>query len=215
MARLDKSVLGFVSGKLGNVVFRRMNGKKFVSISAKKYKISQSAEAVKGRANFAAVVKFAKFVNSIPELKEAWSSAKIEGTNSYHRIIKYNSKNINSGRLTEDNTITPTGLPLTISSLSLNEENDLELNISFPQDKIYFPVLLYLVLVFNNDVFLKQSVIIEQRMPEAILKVPLNNIIMKNLENFSDPLFYAAILGKKMNTGEIFWTDTKVLRLFH
>ncbi len=78
MARIDKSILGFVSGKLGDVVFRRMNGKKFVSLGAKKYKISQSAEAKKGRANFAAAVKFAKFINSIPELKEAWDLQKLK-----------------------------------------------------------------------------------------------------------------------------------------
>lgn len=211
MARLDKSVLGFVSGKMGDVVFRRMNGKKFISLSAKKYKISQSDKAKEGRANFAALVKFAKFINSIPELKEVWSTAKIEGTNSYHRIIKYNSKLINSGKLTKANKITPDGLALRITSLLLNEANELELDISFPQDKINFPAQLYLVLVFDNDQILKQSAIIENRAPENTLNVPLNNLITKELTNFSNFLVYCTVLGKNMNEGKIFWTSTAVV----
>ena len=162
MANVDKSVLGFVSGKLGDVVFRRMNGKKFVSLGAKKYKISQSAEAKKGRANFAVVVKFAVNINSIPELKGVWSSAKIPGTNSYHKILKLNAKLVNSGHLTTANKITPDGLPLTLSSLILNEDNELEIDISYPREKINFPPILYLVFVFNNEIILKQSINIEK-----------------------------------------------------
>ncbi len=89
---VNKTVIGFVSGKVGDVVFREMHGKKFVSASPKKYKISQSKLAKKGRANFAASVKFAVTVNSIPQLKDIWSKVKAEGTNSYHRIIKYHSE---------------------------------------------------------------------------------------------------------------------------
>ncbi len=179
-----------------------------MSLGAKKHNISQTAEAKKGRANFAAAVRFAITVNSIPKLKEAWSSAKIEGTNSYHRIIKYNSKLVNSGRLTAANKITPGGLPLTLSSLLINEENELELNISYPQDKINSPALLCLVFFFGNDIIIKQSVTIERGMPEIPLKVSLNDEILKGLKKFPNPIVYTAVLGKKMNTEEIFWTST-------
>ncbi len=208
MANVDKSVLGFVSGKLGDVVFRRMNGKKFVSLGAKKYKISQSAEAKKGRANFAVVVKFAVNINSIPELKGAWSSAEIPGTNSYHKILKLNAKLVNSGHLTAANKITPDGLPLTLSSLRLNEDNELELDISYPRERINFPSILYLIFVFNNETILKQSINIEKEILEAPIKIPLNNEIIKSLKNFPGALVFTAVLGNKLNGEGIFWTST-------
>jgi hypothetical protein len=207
LARVENSILGFLSGKLGDFVFRKMNGKKFMSCRARKYKISQSAEAKKGRANFAAAVKFAITVNSIPEVKKAWSSAKTEGTNSYHRIIKYNSKRVNSGKLTTANKITPDGLPLTLSSLLLKGDNELELNISFPDDKINFPALLCLVFIFNNDMILKQNLNIDWA-SEIPLKVALNNEIVKRLKKFPCPIVYSAVLGNKVNNDEIFWTST-------
>ena len=211
MARIDKSVLGFVSGKLGEFVFRKMNGGKFVSLSPDKYKISQSAEAKTGRANFAATVKFAKFINSIPELKEIWSTARIEGTNSYHRIIKYNAKRVNSGKLTTANKIIPEGQILTISSISLKEENQLELNILLPHDKINFPAELYLIFAFHKDVILKQNLIIENKAEEYTLNIPLNNIIISKLANFPNPLIYITILGEKINKEEIFWTSSAAI----
>ena len=211
MARLDKSVLGFVSGKLGEFVFRRMNGKKFVSLSPDKYRISQSNEAKKGRANFAATVKFARFINSIPELKEIWSGAKVEGTNSYHRIIKYNAKSVNSGKLTASNKITPDGLQLTISSISLKEKNILELNISLSPDKLNFPAVLYLIFVFDNKEILYQHTVIEKEAPEYTLNIRLNNMIINNLKGSPNMLLYGTVIGNKLNREEIFWTSTATI----
>lgn len=210
MAQIDKSILGFVSGKLGEVVFRKMNGKKFVSMGAKKYKISQSAKAKKGRANFAASVKFAVTINSLPELKNIWSFANLEGTNSYHRIIKYNSKLVNSGNLTLANKITPDGLELVLSSLSLTDKSKIELHFSFPSNKLKFPCSLFIVFFFNNDLILVQKAAIENAAVDDLysIMVPLKNQIIKALKEFPNPLVYTAAAGVQVSKKKIYWTST-------
>ena len=216
MARVNKSVIGFISGKLGDVVFREMNRKKFVSVSAKKYKISQSAQAKKGRANFAAAVKLAKAVNSVPLLKEIWSTAKIEGTNSYHRIIKYNAKSIVQGNLTTANKITPEGLALTLSSLEV-QNNLLHLTINFPfKSNITFPVTLFICFSFNDAIyslFIQQEKIIVP-LPDDIytLSIALNAEIKKALAGDPHPIIYLALAGLYVKK-KVYWTGSIAAQL--
>ena len=208
MARVNKAVLGFISGKLGDVVFREMNGKKFVSVSAKKYKISQSAEAKEGRANFAAAVKLAKTVNSIAALKEIWTSAKTDGTNSYHKIIKSNAKRVTGGNLTTANKITPDGLPLTLSSAEI-QNNKLELSFSFPSDEVSFPAELCIIFYFNKDIIHNQITKIEAAEPDDLYYLNLNLTpeIISALSEFPNPVVYFAVAGQPVKN-KIYWAST-------
>ena len=208
MARVNKAVLGFISGKLGDVVFREMNGKKFVSVSAKKYKISQSADAKEGRANFAAVVKLAKTVNSFPLLKEIWTLTKTEGTNSYHKIIKNNAKQISEGNLTAANKITPAGLPLTLSSAAI-QNNKLDLTFSFPSDEISFPASLFIIFFFNKHILFKLVKDIETPAQDNLysLSITLNSEIEAALNEFPNPVIYIAVSGAA-EKNKIYWTST-------
>lgn len=211
MARIEKAILGFVSGRLGDVVFRKMNGKKFISVAPKKYKISQSAKANKGRANFAALIKLAKAVNSVPGLKEAWNTAKVEGTNSYHKIIRYNGKFVNSGKLTAANKITPDGLQLEIIFADI-QQGKMNVEFSFQTDKIKLPTLLSIVFGFNNRMVFIQTADIETAEPEDTytLSIPLLHTIKKELKEDPNPVIYFAVSGIKESNKKIFWTDTVV-----
>ena len=121
MAEIKKSVLGDITGKIDNLVFRRMNGKKFVSVRPDKYKPTKSIKLKKARSKFGTVVKFAVTTNSVPELKEAWKLSREKGSNSYHKIIKANSRLFNTETLTPYNKITPDGLELKLESASLKK----------------------------------------------------------------------------------------------
>ncbi len=107
MAILKGGSLGSTSGKLGNKVYRVMNGKNFVSFRPDKYNISQSKAAVSHRAKFSIMIEFAKYVNSIPTLKQIWKAPRIKGTTSFNRIVMYNSKYVCDKSPTVNNIITP------------------------------------------------------------------------------------------------------------
>ena len=107
MARLKGGSLGRTSGKLGNKVYRVMNGKNFVSYRPDKYNISQSKAAISHRAKFSIMIEFAKYINSISTIKQIWKAPRIKGTTSFNRIVMYNSKFVCDKSPTVNNIITP------------------------------------------------------------------------------------------------------------
>jgi len=118
MAELKSGELGSPVGKIGNLVFRQMNGKTFVSNRPEKYNRSNSEKAKLSRSGFSTVVKFSKLICSYPVLKSCWKKARIEGTSPYHRIIKYNLPEIHLGLLTIKNRITPRGFNLSVFEIT-------------------------------------------------------------------------------------------------
>jgi hypothetical protein len=217
MAELTKSVLGQVSGQLDNLVFRKMNGKSFVSVRPKKYNASKSALAKQGRSNFAMTVKFAKEVNSFPGLKEIWSISKAEGSNSFQKIIKNNAKLLAGGALTPINRITPGGSALKIISASVLNRV-LNLSFTFPvNDNIKFPVTLYLFFFFKKD---KKSVYaISEKISAPIvnnnynLEISLKSEIKKSLIKDSHPVIYTAIAGGTTYKKKVYWTSTASIQI--
>jgi hypothetical protein len=107
MVKIINGILGIPEGKIGDYVFRIINGKPFASSRPKKYNASQSESAKANRGKFGITIQFAKYVNSIPELSQIWKLAKIKGSTSFNKLVKYNIKSINDGFLTTSNIITP------------------------------------------------------------------------------------------------------------
>src|ERR1035437_10022450 len=90
MGSLNNIVLGDVSGKVGNIVGRKRNGKYFVYAMPTEVKISNTPKAKKSRDIMIPLTKFASIVNSIPELKYFWVNSKIEAFDAFHKIEKVN-----------------------------------------------------------------------------------------------------------------------------
>jgi len=107
MARVTAGLLKHASGKIEGKVFRVMNGNTFVSNRPAHYNKSNSAGAIARRTKFAAVIEFSKYINSIASLKSIWKSAKIKGTTSFNRLVKYNSQYTGEKSPTIRNIITP------------------------------------------------------------------------------------------------------------
>lgn len=151
MARFDTGILGTPIGKLGNTVFRRMNGKIFVSCRPESYSVSMTQKAVNSREAFAAVVKFAKLITSFPLLSLCWKKANINGTSSYHRIIKYNLPLTKDGKLCIKNKIIPDGIGHRFNC-ELTENLDLIVNMeNIDADSNYFAVNYYFFLILTNQ----------------------------------------------------------------
>lgn len=69
MAFLIKSALGEPSGKLGILVFRRVNGKVVIATAPDHFKPSNSPKAKSARDKFGAGVQFAAFINSLKRIR--------------------------------------------------------------------------------------------------------------------------------------------------
>ena len=62
MVRIKNRILGIPEGKLGNVVYRTMNGKTFASSRPVNYNSSHSPKAKLNRNRFGIAIEFAKYV---------------------------------------------------------------------------------------------------------------------------------------------------------
>jgi hypothetical protein len=120
MGRLYKPVLGRASGKVGDIVFRYVNGKVIITSHKGSNKISESAACVNNRSRFSTVAKFAKSVSKLPDLKHIWSKSDHKGINAYSKIISKNVKAVSDNLITTSNLITPSGFSLYIDDVLLS-----------------------------------------------------------------------------------------------
>ena len=123
MAELRNGILGELRGKIGNKVMRKVNGKIVASERPATYKKTKSKKAKSVRGRFAVTVDLAKYVNSIPDLRLAWSNADVKGTSPYHKAIKVNSYLTGNDSPSLNNIITPFGIYLKTKSISLINKN--------------------------------------------------------------------------------------------
>ena len=215
MALLTGSILGEVTGKMGNKVFRRMNGKTFVSDRPLKYKPAKTTAARKVRSSFGMGTMLSIKLIADPRLKEVWAAARIEGTDSYRRIIKHNTKNINAGALTVRNKITPDGLFLGVESATLENEV-LHLSLNCPaEDNLIFPAKLYLLYYSATA---KTSLVLTQiTIPESAagglyeLDLKPAKSIVKLLKEDPDSLLFLAMVSETPVKKKAYWTSTAVV----
>jgi hypothetical protein len=213
MAGISKSVIGQISGQLDNLVFRTLNGKRFVSVRPKKYKVSSSASAVVGRENFASAVHLAKSIISEPGLKEIWSLSAIDGSTPYHRAIKLNMKPAGGGSLTIRNKITPGGLPLKLSSASI-AGGILYLSFNCPANaNLKFPAELFMCFSFEKGkkqvIPLSVAIEIPSQNSKYNLEVSLDGRIKKLLAKDPEPILFIAMAGGTVYKKSVYWTDTE------
>jgi hypothetical protein len=122
MAEVIKSVIGKLSGTLGNMVFRNIGDKVVIYMRPHNQQISYSEDSVKNRGKFGLTSLLAKYARRLPGIKEAWDSSNAEGRSAYTKLIKANAKSTNGERLTVSNAITPMGNGLFVNSYSLTSQ---------------------------------------------------------------------------------------------
>ena len=112
MGRFVKTVLGKASGKVGDLVFRIVDGKVIIASHIGTNEISKSPECVNNRKRFAAVLNFASAVNKIPDLKIIWNKSRKAAKSGYNKIISVNTKHVQDNQISKQNIITPDGFGL-------------------------------------------------------------------------------------------------------
>jgi len=221
MARVTGGILGELSGKVGDVVFRKRNKKNFVSQRPETYNASSSPKAVSARAKFSVTVKFAKFINAIPVFSNLWKSNKIKGENCFSRLIKHNSNASASVHPTHFNKITPDGywLPLTNLTYSIDrltvtlgtfqkEFTALQLSELY----LYAVLLVYDPAVENLAPFelieLSRCPIPSEYSNVFNAQIILDENEKELIKKYNWGIVYFAAVGIDTNTGNYEWTST-------
>jgi hypothetical protein len=217
MAVLTKSIIGNLSGKLGNIVIKKRNGKAIAYVHVPEYRASKSAAAVEGRNNFAVTVKLAKSVNSVLVLKEIWNVSKEEGSNAYQKLIKSNVKLARQGSLTTLNKITPVGLKLKLISASFENKN-LHLQFICPvKSNLKFPAVLFAYMYFEKEgkPVVPVFALLEEISPDGSYDVELilDTYTRKIISKDPNPVIYVALAGGEHYKRKIYWTSTAAVQI--
>ena len=217
MGFLHNSPMGQPSGKVGDIVFRRVNGKIVIARAPKKGKTSVSDTALRIRSNFAAGAKFASFISSIPGLKSIWLTQKKKGGSANNIISKLNIPHLKEGDFTPGNIITPDGIPLTVDSILISNK-DLEGLITFLYDaEIIFPAVLYIVIIFNNYFTPFHMLCVQINEPSEdktySFKLDLDYLTQTAVKKDPAPMVYVALAGSASVDKKIYWTSTVALQL--
>ncbi len=224
MVKVKSTLFNYISGKTGNKVFRQMNGKTFYSIRPDTYNISQSKKAKESRSNFGLVVKFAKIINEQPLLKMIWSKAKINGTTSYHRIIKHNIKYVKESQLSVFNLITPEGEYFPLKSYVISDDSiilQLKTDAIAQTSLSLFPFSLLsivylfepkkksheenLLLSFSTD-FLK---VLNKDSNSIAITIPEN--ILSHFSRYKNCIIYFSGIFQNPTSSKLIWTSTFVI----
>jgi hypothetical protein len=108
MATLSKTILGKISGSIGNITFRQTHGKIFIISKPASYTIPNDAASVQRRNTFGFACKLASVINTISPMQPFWQNAAPKNSTAFHTIMKSNFKKITADSVTENTILTPT-----------------------------------------------------------------------------------------------------------
>lgn len=128
MAKVKSNILGNLSGRIGNVSARIINGLTQIVARPIKFRTNRSEKAVAARALFASTICFIKGILSNPDLEAVWLKAKLKGKYLRSSMFKYNCYYFKNGNPTVLNVITPEGFLLPVQDVTLNE-NSIDINL--------------------------------------------------------------------------------------
>ena len=123
MARLTGSVLGNLSGKLGNLSARTVEGQTILAARPSSFDVSQSEASVAARQKFAVTVAFSKMILALSVLYSIWTKVKLPGITVFNTIFKKNYPFSDTDKPTEENILTPGGFALPVNSAVLAADN--------------------------------------------------------------------------------------------
>ena len=219
MALLTKSVPGEISGKMGNAVVRKMNGKLFISQRPSKYKKHRGK--IPARLKMRTVIPFCAALNRIGDLKKVWEKADINAGNAYQKMVKHALENSGPERLSTNNKITPGGVQLIPDRFDLINEtvfidisndtkglnsiidNGLSAYLLFylyePLDKIKDSGKLFLVKKNLDGESVKDGLYFDYKVEKYYKKL---------LDNYGKCIVYFAVVSIDINNDNLKYSDT-------
>lgn len=119
MAYVRDQHLGVIQGALGPQVFKNRRGKSYVAQLPHSSGKAPSVNVINVRKKFGIITRFAKSVNSIPELKTVWDNATPDSMSPFNGIFKTNYSNVTSSDVLSTALIVPMFYGFAITSTDL------------------------------------------------------------------------------------------------
>jgi hypothetical protein len=107
MATLTKSILGKVSGALGDITFRQRHGLNYLATRPSSFAAPTDNNSVTRRGRFAFSCKLAATIISIPRLKKVWGAEALDGKSVYNTIIATNYRFVSPDSITDMTLLSP------------------------------------------------------------------------------------------------------------
>ncbi|MCK9426786.1 MAG: hypothetical protein M0Q21_12165 [Ignavibacteriaceae bacterium] len=123
MAIVTGSVIGNLSGRLGNLSARTVNGQTILAARPSSFNASQEPAVLEVRQKFAVTANFAKNVLSLSTLAEIWKQTKASGLSAFNGIFKGNFAYSAVDKPTGENIITPGGFSLPVQNTTVATDN--------------------------------------------------------------------------------------------
>lgn len=124
MAKLNQKILGKVSGSLGDITFRQRKGKNYIASRPSKFNAPQDKISLDRRSRFALAVKIASIINSIPQLRAAWTPKVPVDSTLYNYLVKTNYKSVDPDSINENTYLTPPyGFGVSLISANITSES--------------------------------------------------------------------------------------------
>jgi hypothetical protein len=124
MAKVNKMILGRISGTLGDITFRQRNGSNYIASRPSKFSTPQDEDAIARRSRFSLSVKLASTINSISQLKEIWELQIPADTTVYNYLVKQNYKSLTGDSVSANTYLVPgLGFGITPTTITLDAAN--------------------------------------------------------------------------------------------
>ncbi len=120
MAILNGNVIGNLSGRLGNLSARTVDGKTIMAARPSSYNVNYSPAVLEVRQKFSVTVALAKSILTLAVLEAIWKSVKGSGISVFNTIFKSNFPYSAAGKPTENNIITPGGFSLPVDTVAVD-----------------------------------------------------------------------------------------------
>lgn len=123
MAVVKGSVIGNLSGRLGNLSARTIEGRTILAARPSSFNASQDPAVVEIRRKFSSTATFVKTLISLSALYEIWKKVKTSGISVYNYAFKNNFAYSSAEKPTDQNIITPGGFALPVQSATVDSDN--------------------------------------------------------------------------------------------
>lgn len=159
MAQLKKQVLGTISGAVGDILFRVMNGNTYVGTRPASFIPGTDEASVARRLRFAVATKLCRSINSVPELKKIWKDVTPSKLTQYNMMVRINYHNVSHTQVSDFIKLVPDiGFSVNVTSIIIDSSN-LEVDIQGvaansgidPVSELYFKLVGVLVLSNPTD----------------------------------------------------------------
>jgi hypothetical protein len=123
MAIVKGSVIGNLSGRLGNLSARTVDGKTILAARPSSFNASQEPAVIEIRKKFAVTGSFVKALLALSALYEIWKKVKTSGMSVYNFAFKSNFTYSSAERPTDQNIVTPGGFALPVQAATVQVDN--------------------------------------------------------------------------------------------